>query len=176
MKSLFSTTLKGVLVLILLDIILVWVWAINEDLGPGSAMIIYLAVPFVFIVNLIIGGILVFTKRAYCTMFFVNCIIASVITYWIFTYELSNQSRGRYEEWIFNTQDTTFRINKSNEYNEFSMSYSTDPGSSTVFIMGQYLQKHYTLLLRADSITMYIHNFKLYNFRHSKVPITLRAY
>lgn len=101
MESSSSKTLKGVLILALLDIAIIWVWATNEDLGPGSAMVIYLVVPFVFIVNIIIGGILFFAKRAYSAMFFINCIVASIVTNWIFSLELRKQSTRRYDIWIF---------------------------------------------------------------------------
>lgn len=62
----FSTkkTVKGALALLLLDILIIWIWAKNEDLGPGSAMVIYLVVPLVFIINVIIGGLLFFIKSA----------------------------------------------------------------------------------------------------------------
>ncbi|MHA4895783.1 hypothetical protein ACXZ1K_13600 [Pedobacter sp. PWIIR3] len=107
-------------------------------------------------------------------MFFINCIVGSIITYWIFTSELSNQSKMRYGTWTFNLQDTVYRIDKSNEYNEFSMSYSNGGGTSTEFMTGHYAKRNDTLQLKADSITMYIHDLKLYNFRKSRFPIKLK--
>lgn len=176
MKFLTVKTLKGIMVLALIDILMVWIWAKNEHFGQGSAMVIYLVVPFVFIINIIIGGVLFFIKRVYSTMFFVNCIVSSIITNWIVSMELSNQSARAYDKWIFNLKDTTFRIDKSNDYNNFSISYSNSGGSSTEFIDGKYKQNRDTLLLRMDSDSMYIHKNKLYNFRHSKTPIPLRSY
>ncbi len=169
-------TFKKILSLILVDILIIWVWEKNEDLGPGSAMVIYLVVPFAFIINIIIGGILFFTKRSYSIMFFVNCIVAPIITYWMFTTELSNQSRSAYDTWDFNLKDTTFRIDKSNNYTEFSMSYSNFGGSSIQFLSGEYIQSEDTLILKVDSSEMYIYKNKLYNFRHSKLPIPLKLY
>jgi hypothetical protein len=173
----FSTekTVKGALALLLLDILIIWIWAKNEDLGPGSAMVIYLVVPFVFIINVIIGGLLFFIKRAYTTMFFVNSIVASIVTNWLFTVELSNQSRSAYDSWAFNLKDTTFTINKSNNYDEFGISYSNDGESSTEFMSGKYKQNKDTLMLKVDSGNMYIHGNKLYNFRNSRIPIPLKS-
>ncbi|NRF37628.1 hypothetical protein [Pedobacter foliorum] len=171
-----SKIFKGSLVLLLLDVLVIWVWAINSDLGPGSAMVIYIVVPIAFIINIVIGVVLFFAKRVYSPLFFVNCIVASVITYWVFTLEMSNQYKGHFDEWRFNLQDTTFRITKWNKYNEFSISYSEGPGSSTSFLDGKCEQKNDTLLLTADSVSMYIHNDKLYNFRKSKDPIQLKIY
>ncbi len=167
---------KQTLGLLLVDILVIWLWAKNENLGEGSAMVIYLVVPYVFIINVIIGGILFFVKRPYSMMFFVNCLVAPIITYWAFTSELRNQSRSAYDMWDFNLKDTTFRIDKSNNYNRFSMTYSNSGGSSIEFLTGEYVQNKDTLKLKADSINMYIHKNKLYNFRHSKQPITLRFY
>lgn len=139
-------------------------------------MYVYITVPFVFILNLIIGVILLFAKRAYSAMFFINCISSSFITYWLFTSEISRQAKAAYDIWLFDRQDTTFRIDKSNKDTEFSMSYSFHPGSSWSFIDGQYTQHKDTLWLKADSVTMFIYKDKLYNFRQSNKPITLKRY
>lgn len=175
MKYSISKTLKGALILALLDLLIIWIWVKNEDLD-GAAMFIYILVPFVFLLNLIIAGVLFFAKRAYSVLFFINCIVAPVITSWLFTSETTKQTKAAYDSWVFDVQDTTFRINKSNNYNSFSMSYSTDAGSSTSFMDGQYKQDRDTLLLAADTIKMYIHHGKLHNFRQSKTPILLKKY
>lgn len=105
----FSKVFNGSLILLLIDIIVIWLWAINSDLGPGSGMVIYIVVPLASIINIIIGVILFFIKRVYSPLFFINCIVASVITYWIFTLEMSNQYREHFHNWSFNLKDTTFR-------------------------------------------------------------------
>jgi hypothetical protein len=169
MFFLSSRALRGSLLLILIDILIIWIWATNSDLGPGSAMVIYIVVPFAFIINIIIGVVLFFTKRVYSPLFFINCIIAPVITYWLFTLEMRNQYKGHFNHWSFNLQDTTFRITKWNKYNKFSISYSEMPGSSTSFLDGRCVQKKDTLLLITDSTKMYIHANKLYNFRKSSI-------
>jgi len=78
------------------------------------------------------------------------------------------------ELWSFNIKDTTFKITKWNKYNQYSISYSEGHGSSTNFIEGKCEQKKDTLLLVTDSIKMFIHNYKLHNFRKSKHPIGLK--
>ena len=140
-------------------------------------MVIYIVVPFIFVINIVIGVVLFFTKRVYSSLFFINCIVVSVITYWVFTLEISHQYKGHFDHWSFNLQDTTFRITKWNKYNEFSISYSDseNSGSSTSFMDGKCEQRKDTLLLIVDSINMYIHYDKLYNFRQSKNPITLET-
>jgi hypothetical protein len=168
-----SKILKSSVMLLLIDMLVIWLWAISSDLGPGSAMAIFIVVPLAFIVNSIIGVVLFFTKRVYSPLFFINCVIAPVITYWIFTLEMSNQYKGHFDNWNFSLQDTTFRITKWNKSNHFSISYNDGPGSSTSFLDGKCEQKKDTLFLVADSIEMYIHNGKLYNFRESKKPIAV---
>ena len=166
--------LKGSIILALIDILIIWLWAINSDHGLGSSMFVYIVVSFAFVINIIIGVILFFSKRAYSPMFFINCIVASIITYWIFTLELSNQYKKPFDVWSFNLRDTTFKITKWNECNEFSISYSASSVSSTSFLDGKCEQKNDTLLLTADSRSMCIHHNKLYNFRKSKNPISLK--
>ncbi|MBE9603153.1 hypothetical protein [Pedobacter sp. MC2016-24] len=175
MKFSISKTLKGTVILALLDLVLIWIWVKNEDLN-GAAMYLYILVPFVFILNIIIGAVLFFAKRAYSGMFFINCIVASVITSWLFTSEMTKQANAAYDIWVFDLQDTTFRVSKSNKSNNFNMSYSFHPGSSWSFMDGHYEQRRDTLLLTADSIKMFIHHGKLYNFRRLKPPIVLKIY
>ena len=170
----FLRVVKGTLILLLIDLLVIWLWAINSELGPGSAMVIYLVVPMALIINVIIGVILFFIKRAYSLLFFINCIVASLVTYWIFTSEMSNQYQGHFDNWSFNLKDTTYTITKFNKYNEFSMSYSEGSHSSVNFLDGKCEQKKDTILLTADSIRMFIHNDKLHNFRGSKIPIALK--
>lgn len=165
---------KYSLVLALIDLLVIWLWTINSDLGPGSAMVVYIVVPFVFIINMIIGAILFFTKRVYSPLFFINCIVASAITFSLFTLEMNNQDKEHFDSWDFSLQDTTFSITKWNKYNEFSISYGENTGSSTSFLDGKCEQKKDTLFLITDSIRMYIHHDKLHNFRRSKNPITLK--
>jgi len=170
-----TRTLKGVLLLAVIDIVIIWLWAANEDL-QGAAMYVYILVPFVFLINLIISGILFFVKRAYSAMFFINSVSASFIAYWLFTAEMSKQADAAFDSWRFNIQDTIFRIDKSNKTNDFSISYSFESGSSFSFMEGQYKLKNDTLLLKSDSVTMFIYKGKLHNFRQSERPSTLEDY
>ena len=173
MNFLSLKVFKGLLVLLLIDIIVIWLWAINSDLGPGSAMVIYLVVPLVVIINIILGVISLFIKKVSSPLFFINCIAAAMITYWIFTVEMRNQYKGHFDNWTFNLRDTTFRITKWNKSNYFSISYREGSGSSTGFLDGQCVQKKDTLLLINDSTRMFIHQGKLHNLRKSKNPIVL---
>lgn len=176
MSFLSSKLLKGSIILILEDILVIWIWAKNSDLGPGSGMVLFIALPLIIIINLITGIIIFFTKSAYSSLFFINCIFAPLITYWIFTVEMNNQHKEHFDHWSFTLQDTTFNIYKWNKLNEFYISYSERPGSSTSFLDGKCEQKKDTLLLTSDSTSMYIHNDKLYNFRKSNHPIALKPY
>lgn len=169
-----SKLFKSTLVLVIIDLIVIWLWAINSYLGPGSAMGMYIDIPIAFLVNLLIGVTLFFIRRAYSPMFFINCIIAPVITYWLFTAEMHKQYKEHITSWTFNLQDTTFNITKWNKLDQFSVSFIIDSGSSISFLDGKCEQKKDTLLLISDSTRMYIHQHKLYNFRNSKNPIVLK--
>lgn len=165
--------IKAASALLVADILIIWLWAVNSDLPPGSAMAIYIVVPFAFLINMIIGILLFFIKRIYSPVFFINCIVASVITYWFFTLEMRRQYKRHFDIWSFNLKDTTFSITKWNKQNEFDISYSESPGFSTSFLEGKCEQKKDTLLLTTDSTKMYILDHKLHNFRTSEKPITL---
>nr|WP_162988940.1 hypothetical protein [Pedobacter schmidteae] len=92
----------------------------------------------------------------------------------MFTWEMGSQSDAAIDSWNFQVKDTTFRITKWNQSDDYSIAYSTDRGSSTSFIDGKCLLINDTLFLKNDTAEMYIYRNKLYDFRNSKTPVSLK--
>jgi hypothetical protein len=175
MSFLRSISLLRLLALTLVDFTLISIWVANEELPPDSAMGIYIVVPFVFLINLIVAGILYLFKKRYGYIFLINAILSSIIMYNLYIYGMRRTLDKMYDSWEFSRNDTLFSVNKSNQYNEFSISYSTEPGSSTQFISGTTKTKGDTLSLITDSMSLYILNRKIYNFQSAKSPILMKV-
>ena len=175
MGFLRSISLVRLLALILIDFTVISIWVANEELPPDSAMGIYIVVPFVFLINLIVAGILYLFKKRYSYIFLINAILSSIIMYNLFVYGMQRTMDSMYDSWEFSKNDTLFLIDKANKFNEFSMSYMTEPGSSTQYISGSTKSKGDTLLLLTGSTRMYIVNGMLYNLRGIKSPIILKV-
>ena len=69
------------------------------------------------------------------------------------------------ENWNFKKADTTFSLIRWKESDEFSMSYSLNPGSSWSFLDGKYYKENGDWILVADSLKMKIVNDSLIGFR-----------
>jgi hypothetical protein len=175
MSFLRSISMIRLLALILVDVILISIWVSNEDLPPDSAMGIYIVVPFVFLINLIVAGILYLFKNRYSYIFLINAVLSSIIMYNLFNYGMQRTIDSMYDSWEFSKNDTLFVIDKANKFNEFSISYITQPGSSTQYISGSTKSKGDTVSLLTGSTRMYIVNGMLYNFQGIKARIVLKV-
>jgi hypothetical protein len=157
-----------ILALILIDFGLIWWWVYQMDPEPSVSIGIILLVPFVFLINLIIGGILFFfKKREYSRLFFVNSILASIMMFYLFGKGIDRHQNNRLESWEFRKADSTFRLIRWKKIDEFSMSYSLGPGSSTGFLNGKCIEENGEWQLTGDSFNMKIINdLELVGFRN----------
>ena len=137
------------LILTILDFIIIWFWVGEPD--PSVSIGIIIVVPFVIIINLILAGLFYAFKRPYSKAFLINSIISAVIMYNLFIAGIDRHQRLRYEGWNFKINDTTFDITHSKLDSTFSMTYSTNPGSSVEFIGGHFIDKSNFYLLTTDT-------------------------
>ena len=161
-------TFYKVLALIIIDIGLIWFWVYQIDPDPCISIGVFLLVPFVFVLNLIIGGILFLAKKKdYSKLFFINSIIASIIMLYLFEKGIDRHQNNRLESWEFTKADSIFRLTRWKKTNEFSMSYSLSPGSSWGFLDGKCIEKSGDWYLTSDSLKRKIINDeKLIGFRN----------
>ncbi|MDD2797788.1 MAG: hypothetical protein PHV20_04270 [Bacteroidales bacterium] len=168
-------TLYKILILAVIDFGLIRLWVYQMDPDPSVSIGIILLVPFVFVLNLIIAGLLFYAKKKeYSKVFLVNSVIASVILFYLFAKGIDRHQNKRLEEWTFQKADTTFSLIRRKETNEFSITYSLNPGSSWGFLYGHCENKNEKWVLKADSITMEIDNDYLIGFRNQTDPIKMK--
>lgn len=160
-------TLYKILGLAIIDFGLIWFWVYKMDPDPSVSIVIVLLVPFVFVVNLVIAGILIFAKkREYSRVFLINSIVASILMFYLFGKGIDRNNYNALEEWTFQKADTTFSLIRWKASDEFSMDYSLNPGSSVGFWNGHYENEQGKWILKMDSITMKIDNDNLIGFRN----------
>ena len=82
-------SLVKILFLTIIDFIFIWFWISTMKLDGSSAIGIIVIIPIIIILNLIISGILYLLKKKELSfLFLMNIIFASIITYFIFSYEI----------------------------------------------------------------------------------------
>ena len=88
-----STKILILIFLVIVDYLLISLYLRNQNLEPSIAIAIIVLVPIAFLINILIAIILFFIKKASLTSIFViNAILSSIITYYSFGNEMRRQS------------------------------------------------------------------------------------
>ena len=153
------------LLLTILDLIIIGAFVINGDPDPSVSIGMIILVPIAAIINFIFAWLAYNTRRNYTNAFLINAIISSILMYYLFSWGIERHQKMRYESWNFNISDTVFEITHSKFNNLFSITYSTNPGSSWSLIDGRFIKKQDSYVLTTDSTQFIIRNNYLYGFR-----------
>ena len=141
-----STKILILIFLVIVDYVLISLYLRNQNLEPSIAIIVL--VPIAFLINILIAIIFFFIKKTSLTSIFViNAILSSIITYYSFGNEMRRQSSLELESWSFKRNDTLFELNSYKKRNEFDMSYSLSSGSSGNFLNGKYIKQQNGIIL-----------------------------
>ena len=162
-----------ILLLTIFDFIVIWFWVEENNPDPSVTIGLYLIVPAVFLINLTIALVLYFFKREYAKVFVINSFISAVLMYFLFLNGIDRHQRKRLESWRFDIKDTAFVITHWKLENTFSISESTNPGSSTSFLDGKFSAKGNVYYLTTDSTKYHIKNEYFYGYRNATDSIKL---
>lgn len=160
------------LLLTIIDFVIIWLWVRQSDPDPSVSIGLVLLVPFVVVVNLIIACILYWTKRQYTLLFVANAVPSAILMYYLFIAGIDRHQQLRYEDWSFKLMDTVYRVTHSKLDSSFYMTYSTNPGSSTGFLDGKFIDNKNYCLLRTDTSQFIIKNDFLFGFRGDSIKLT----
>lgn len=161
------------LLLAVFDFGIILFWVQQQDPDPSVAIGIIVLVPIVIALNLIFAWVLFATKRQYAKLFIFNSFISAVLMYFLFNQGISRDQRQRYEIWEFRLNDTAYSISHYKPDNTFSISYSTNPGSSSSYVYGQVEFTSNQYILFNDTLSLRIENEYLYGFRKNVDRIKL---
>ncbi|WP_291153552.1 hypothetical protein [Flavobacterium sp. UBA7680] len=161
-----------ILLLSIFDFIIIWLWVKQMNPDPSISIAELILVPSVVVLNLVIALILFFLNRKFVSLFLINAVIAGILMHYLFAKGITRYKNERFESWEFNLQDTTYEITHSKIDKTFSISESTNPGSSTSFLDGKFIEKE-EIYLTTDSTEYKIKNGYLYGFRNATDSIKL---
>lgn len=162
-----------IILLATIDFVIIWLWVKQMNPDPSVSIGILLLVPFVVVVNLTIALILYFTKRKLAFLFVINSVIAGILMFYLFDKGIDRYQNERLESWKFKLHDTTYVITHWKLENTFSMSESTNPGSSTEFLDGKFAKIENVYYLTTDTTEYIIKNGHFYKFRNPTDSIKL---
>ncbi len=162
-----------IFLLTIIDFIIIWFWVKKNDPDPSVSIALVIIVPVAIIINLAIALILYFFKKEYAKVFVINSLVSAFIMYFLFLNGIERHQNLRYESWKFNIKDTIFAIIHSKLDSTFSMTESTNQGSTTEFLEGNFRIKGNEYYLTTDSTKYKIQNEYLYGFRNSTDSIKL---
>ena len=159
--------------LTIIDFIIIWFWVKENDPDPSVSIALVIVVPVAIIINLAIALILYFIKREYTKVFVINSLVSAIIMYFLFLNGIERHQNLRYESWKFNRKDTIFAIIHSKLDNTFTLTESTNQGSTTEFLEGKFSKNGNEYYLKTDSTEYKIRNEYLFGFRNSTDSIKL---
>jgi hypothetical protein len=162
-----------ILLLTIFDFIAIWFWVKENDPDPSVSIAIIFVVPIVILINLAIAFALYFIKKEYSKIFVINSFISAILMYFLFINGIDRHQKKLAESWRFNIKDTVFVITHWKLENTFSISESTNPGSSTSFLDGKFSTKGNEYYLTTDSTKYHIKNEYFYGFRSATDSIKL---
>lgn len=160
------------LLLTIIDFVIIWLWVRQSDPDPSVSIGLLLLVPFVVVVNLIIALMFYWTKRQYSLLFIANVVPSAILMYYLFIAGIDRHQRLRYEGWSFQLKDTIYRVKHSKLDSSFYMTYSTNPGSSTGFLDGKFIDNKNYYSLTTDTTKFIIKDNYLFDFRHDSIKLT----
>jgi len=162
-----------ILLLTIIDYVVIWFFVRQMDPDPSISIAILVFVPFVFGLNIVIASFLYFTKRKNAKLFVINSVISAVLMFYIFGNGIDRHQQLRYESWTFKLNEKTYEITHSKLDKTFFISYSTNPGSSSGFLAGKFIDNKNEIYLQADTIKYTIRNGYLFGFTNKTDSIKL---
>lgn len=163
---------KYIITILILDLIVIWFWI--KWIAPTSSqsLAIILVVPVAFTINIIISLIYLLIKnKKNALIFFINSIVCSVLTAFVFSYQIDLSVKKSLDYYKFVKNDSTFSICIWKQRNEFDINYNKCKNCSTQLVNGEYIQKKDSMFLINNSNQFIIHNEYLYGY--DKKPIRL---
>jgi len=132
-----------------------------------SAIGIIVFIPFIFGVQLILGGILLLKKnKNWGIPILLNSIIASFIFVQLYSINIDKRMDIKFDNYYFNKVDTTFNVRKDNLNNSYIVSGSSGMGHVR-YTKGEWKQVEDTTFFKNDNYGFKIYNDTLENFRNS---------
>ncbi|PSG90901.1 hypothetical protein [Aurantibacter aestuarii] len=161
--------------LLILEIILLGFWSYQMEPDPSVSIGIVIIVPFLFVLNIIIGILFYFFKSKLSHLFFINSIVCPLIFFGIWNLWFMNYHDRISERFDFVIGEKNYEISLSKKSDYFSISDMTNQpnGSTTGLFFGKYERKTDTINLTDGETKMFIIKKKLIGFPEKPNEIKL---
>lgn len=161
--------------LLILEIILLGFWTYQMEPDPSVSIGIVIIVPFLFVLNIIIGILFYLFKSKLSNLFFINSIVCPLIFFGIWNLWFMNYHDRISERFDFAIGEKNYEISLSKKSDYFSISDMTNQanGSTTGLYFGKYERKADSIKLTDGETKMFIVEKKLIGFPEKPNEIKL---
>ena len=169
MKSIFNKNFKTIFIILIIDIIIIgsWILYIRPE-SSGSLVLIY-AIPFLFLVNLVIAVIIFFIKKYYTPFFILNAFLSSIMLFCFFVLYTKIDIKKDYTSWNFRIDNINYEISYSSfhDANNYWAGIVHGDGFYQGYDMGKVKKQNDTIYFfsKDSSERYYIYKDYLYNFK-----------
>ena len=160
--------LKSLIILLAIDFISMWLLVrIVNPSTIDSAIGIILFIPFIFGIQVILAGILLWRKnKTWGFTILFNSVLASIIFVQLYSMNIDRRMDVKFDSFYFNKVDTLFNITKDNRDNTFRVNGSSGIGSRSFGSRGKWNAIGDTIIFNWDEYEFKIYNDTLENFRN----------
>ena len=161
--------------LIIIDYVVIRYWLLIDDPEPSVAIYAIVFIAIGVMINLGIALLFYFSKKIWLSKPFVlNAIISGIMINVFWSRGTERFLADRFESWEFEISEVQYRVTRQKENNEFHMSESHNPGSSTTFMYGTYSKLSNKWVLISETHEMIItENTNLIGFPNKTDTIQL---
>lgn len=171
-----KTIIKYGIGLLILEIILLGFWTYQMEPDPSVSIGIIIIVPFLFVLNIIIGILFYLFKSKLSNIFFINSIVCPLIFFGIWNLWFMSYHDRISERFDFVIGEKDYEVSLSKKTDCFSISDMTNKpnGSTAGLYFGKYERKKDTIKLTDGETKMFIVENKLIGFpiKPSEIKLT----
>ncbi len=160
--------IKKLFIICLIDLILLGIFVFRIHPSASVSIMIIVYVPFLFIINMVIGIVLKIFKNKWGIPFLLNSILSSIIFFFLFNYAITYSEDSMSKSFYFKNGnkkyfiDLTLNDGKYENNSDFNL-YELEDGSSSGIMMGYYVTYRDTLFLKSNGKQMLIYKNTLFD-------------
>ncbi|TXE07944.1 hypothetical protein ES711_11005 [Gelidibacter salicanalis] len=161
--------------LLILEITFLGLWTYQMEPDPSVSLGIIIIVPFLFVLNIIIGILFYIFKSKLSSLFFINSIVCPLLFFGIWNLWYMNYQDRISERFEFVIGEKNYEVSLSKKSEYFSISDMTNQqnGTTTGLYFGKYEKKADSIKLTDGETKMYIVKKKLIGFPEKPNEIKL---
>lgn len=158
-------------IIIITDLFLFELWVFYINPSPSVSIYLAFALPFLFLANIVIAGIMYTVRKEYALCFVINSFVSVLLMYLLFGWATERNLKRTMEKWTVSVNDKKYEIVRYKQDDTFYI--LVDFGDGALQGMGKdrgvvHLKNDTLFFLTVDGMQYFIHDGFIFNFKGTK--------